>query len=324
MNQKINQTKFIITKENVNLRIDNFLVYKLHLSKSQINKLINQRVVYLNDEVVTKNGVKLLLNDEIKIKKDNSSNNNLNLEINQIDNSLSANFNDLEIMYDDEYFMVINKPNNLLVYPTKFNEPITLSHYLDNYFKSHDIIDFTDDIRKGIVHRLDKQTSGLILVAKSQIAYDALIRLFTEQQIVKKYTCLVHNCFTDLNTDLKIDTTIGRSNQDVYKMQVNAKKDAKRATTIVHILKNISNTHALVECELITGKTHQARVHMRFINHPIVNDPLYGVEKECTDYGQYLYCSHLSFIHPFKHNKINLSLPLPQEFILKIKELENV
>lgn len=323
MNNKIKQTKFIISNQDVNLRIDNFLVNRLNLSKNQVNKLIDQEIVYLNNKIVSKNGTKLAINDEIyidlSITKENDS-----LKINKADNPIILNFNDLEVVYDDEYFMVINKPNNLLVYPTKFNEQVTLSHYLENYFKNNNITDFKDDIRKGIVHRLDKQTSGLIIIAKSQDAYFALTQLFTEQKVNKKYTCLVHNCFTDLNSDLKIDTTIGRSNNDIYKMQVNTKKDAKQATTIVHIIKNISNNYALVECQLITGRTHQARVHMRFINHPIVNDPLYGIEKECTDYGQYLYCSNLSFIHPFKNNKINLSLPLPKEFILKIEELENV
>lgn len=324
MNKIINPNKFIINNQNVNLRIDNFLVNNLNLSKNQVNKLIDKQIVYLNNEIVTKNGIKLRLNDEIVINQFLESLKDDHLTINQTINSEKLNFNDLDIMYDDEYFMIINKPNNLLVYPTKFNENITLSHYIDNYFKTYNIIDFKNDIRKGIVHRLDRQTSGLIIVAKSKVSYDALKKLFIEHKIVKKYTCLVHNCFANLNVDFKINTTIGRSNNNIYKMQVNTKKDAKEAITLVHVIKNISNTHALVECELITGRTHQVRVHMRFINHPIVNDPLYGIEKKCTNYGQYLFCSYLNFIHPFKHNRINLSLPMPTEFNLKIKELENV
>lgn len=320
MKNNLSFKKLVVNSENVNLRIDNFLVAKLQHSKSYVNKLIANKQVFINEELATKNGYKLSNNDVVKIYPF------INSQVNNVETNkeVNLNFNELEIIYDDEYFLVINKPNNLLVYPTKFNESITLSHYLKSYFNVHDIHDFDDDIRKGIIHRLDRQTSGLILVAKSKLVYDKLTNLMSNQQITKKYTCLVHNCFSNLDVDLRIETLIGRNSQDIYKMQVNSKKDAKNAITILHILKNIANTHALVECELITGRTHQARVHMRFINHPILNDPLYGVEKECTSYGQYLYCSNISFIHPFKHNKINLSLPLPNEFILKINELENV
>ena len=313
--------KNIVVPENIfSVRLDNFLVTQLNITKSQVNKLITNKLVTVNQIVATKNGLLVNQFDTISIY------NNLDTNYQSHTESVSStNFSDLKvnIIYEDNYCLVIDKPNNVLVYPTQFNEPNTLSHWLQNYFNSHGIHEFDDDLRKGIVHRLDRQTTGLLLVAKSKHAYLRFSEMLKNNEIVRKYTCLVHNCFNLETRNFRIETNIGRSYQDKYRMQVNASKDAKPAITNVSVLQNIANYYAMVECDLVTGRTHQVRVHMRYINHPVVNDPLYGIDKKPTEYGQYLFCSTISFSHPFLKQNINLVLDLPPEFVSKITSLKH-
>lgn len=306
---------------NNDVRIDQYLVnYFKNLSRSQIQKEINLRRIKVNNKLINKSGHKIFLNDIISINSFLECNNDTQTKIIKDHNEIDLNAMDIPILYEDEYLLILDKPNNLLVYETFHNESITLSNYLK--FKYPNFI-FNDNQRYGIVHRLDKKTSGLILIAKTQHVFEKLQLLFQNKLINKKYICIVHNCFADLNKKIKITNEIGRSFQNKYKMQVGSGKNLKKATTIIKIIKNISNTHALVECDLITGRTHQIRVHMKYINHPIINDELYGIEKQCSEYGQYLYCSHISFVHPFTNKKININLDLPIEFKEKIEELEN-
>lgn len=313
-NKKLHN-RFIVLENDDNLRIDLYLTKKLNISRSQIDKLINKKSVTINNKVINKNGYKVFNNDIVEI---------INLMIDE-NTSVITNLNDevnfdLEIIYEDDYCWIFNKPNDILVYPTQFNESNTISNYLKKTFPN---LNFVDQQRYGIIHRLDKKTTGLILVAKNQLAYEKLSQLLTNQLITRKYTCIVHNCFDQSLFKFKIANKIGRSYQNMYKMQVNTNKDSKDAITIVNVIKNIANTHALVECDLITGRTHQVRVHMKYINHCILNDELYGCEKHPTNYGQYLYCSQITFLHPFLNKEVNIKLPLPIEFISKIDELEN-
>lgn len=315
MNNMNKYRKLIVSDRESNQRLDNFLVDKWQISKSQVNKLIASHQIQLNGQIINKNGHFVNYDDEISY---------LPAKVDLVEKQLNPINTDLviEIIYEDEYCLVINKPNHLLVYPTQFNESLTLASWLKQYFTNHKITDFHDDLRQGIIHRLDRDTTGLLLIAKSSEIYTLLSKQLEEHKIVRKYQCLVNHCFAQNLTKFKLSTTIGRSYQNKYKMQVNAKKDAKLAETIVSVIQNINNNYAWVECELITGRTHQVRVHMRYINHPIINDPLYGIEKKCTEYGQYLYCSHLSFIHPIYKTLIDLTLKLPQEFSDKIEELK--
>lgn len=317
-----NKTITIQVLDTNNIRIDQYLVNHFKdLSRSQIQKEINLKRIQVNNELINKSGYKVFQNDVITItsfleQNTDQQENKITKETTTVD------FNNINIpvLYEDEYFLVLDKPNDLLVYETIHDESLTLSNYLK--FKYPNLV-FEDQQRYGIVHRLDRKTSGLILVAKTQSAFVKLSHLFQERLINKKYICIVHNCFSDLSKKIKIANEIGRSFQNTYKMQVGSGKDLKEAITIIKIIKNISNTHALVECDLVTGRTHQIRVHMKYINHPIVNDELYGIEKQCSEYGQYLYCSHIDFIHPFANKPISIDLDLPIEFKEKIEELEN-
>ena len=295
-------------------RLDVYLTNSLNISRSQIKKMIDGELILVNSELVKKNGMELNPGDEITIlEKQDETNEEIVLK--PIDLPI-------DIVYEDDDLMIVNKPTNLLVYPSSYNEEDTLAARVKNWFNQNNIHDFDDSIRPGIVHRLDKDTSGLLIIAKNQKTLDAMINKMKTNQVKRKYYALVHNCFdTKTNSYFKISTNIGRSMQSKYKMQVNSTKDTKPATTIVKVLENISNTNALVECELLTGRTHQIRAHMQFINHPIVNDKVYGIEKNPSKYGQYLYCRELEFIHPNKFENIHVTLDMPVEFQEKIKEL---
>ena len=297
-------------------RLDVYLTETLQISRSQVKKMIDNQQILLNGSIVKKSGIELNINDEIQI---------LPLENNEeIEIKLEPLNLPIEIIYEDDDLMIVNKPTNLLVYPTSYNETDTLAARLKYWFSQNNIHDFDDSIRPGIVHRLDKDTSGLLIVAKNKTTLEKMTAMLKNNHVKRKYYAIVHNCFDMKSNSLfKISTTIGRSMQSKYKMQVNSSKDAKQAITIVKVIKNISNTNALVECELLTGRTHQIRVHMQYINHPIVNDKVYGIEKNPSEYGQYLYCHELEFMHPNKFERIFVDLPMPREFIEKMEELEH-
>lgn len=142
--------------------------------------------------------------------------------------------------------------------------------------------------------------------------------MFFERDVIKKYYALVNSCFHEKK--IMIDVPIARSFQNKLKMNAINGKNPKEAKTLVELIENYNNS-ALVSCELLTGRTHQIRVHLKYINHPIINDPLYGVY-ENDEYGQYLHSYYLSFMHPFKKNKIEICIQLPIEFKEKIKKLK--
>lgn len=306
----INQQLTVSTCE---ARLDKYLVEQLGISRSQIKKLLDDQKILVNNVIATKSGMELKPEDVISILDTTNQEQTISLE--PIDLPI-------EIVYEDKDLMIVNKPSNLLVYPTGFNEKDTLAARIKHYFDEHKIKDFGDSLRPGIVHRLDKDTSGLLIVAKNQKTLDVLQQMMLNHKIVRKYYAIVHNCFDLKNNRIfKIETTIGRSMQNKFKMQVNSNKDAKPAITIVKVIDNLSNTNALVECELWTGRTHQIRVHMQYINHPIVNDKVYGIEKHPSEYGQYLYCHTVEFTHPTKKNKVvKIDLPMPSEFLMKLEE----
>ncbi|MDE5617817.1 MAG: RluA family pseudouridine synthase, partial [Ureaplasma sp.] len=232
---------------------------------------------------------------------------------------------DLNIVYQDNDLMIVYKPNNVLVYPTYDTDSKTLSHSIYNFYKKNNNKEFDKDLRQGIVHRLDRNTTGLVLVAKKKNIFLILQKMIQNNEIIRKYTCLVHHCFSndELNKKIKINKEIGMSKSGVYKMIVgNNSKNPKEAITIIQPIKNIGNAFSLVECNMITGRTHQIRVHMRYINHPVLNDPIYGIESKTSDFGQYLMCTNISFNHPITNKLIDIKIDLDKEFIEKINSLK--
>lgn len=223
-------------------RLDKYLVEQLNISRSQIKKLLDNQQVLVNDIVANKSGMELKNGDVVCVLE--SQNNEQEIVLEPIDLPL-------DIVYEDKDLMIVNKPSDLLVYPTGFNEKDTLAARIKHYFIEHKIKDFQDSLRPGIVHRLDKDTSGLLIVAKNQKTLNELQQMMLNHEVIRKYYAIVHNCFDLKNNRIfKIETTIGRSLQNKFKMQVNSNKDAKPAITIVKVIDNLSNTNALVECEL--------------------------------------------------------------------------
>jgi 23S rRNA pseudouridine1911/1915/1917 synthase len=198
----------------------------------------------------------------------------------------------IKIIYEDNDLLVIDKPKGLLVHPSSFNEKNTL---VDQLRDKICVSEFDDQVRPGIVHRLDRNTSGLILVVKNKLAYDGIVDQIHKRTLVRKYLTVVHRQF-DHDT-ITIKAPIARSKQHVLKMVVSDDVKAKPSVTEVKVIKNLKDA-ALIECQLLTGRTHQVRVHLAYIHHPIYNDGVYGKNDGYENYDQFLHAHYLSFTHP--------------------------
>lgn len=287
------------------IRIDLLLASLLNVTRSYIAKLIKQNLIYVNNELVTKPGFMVKFKNEISVFKKPKEDNRLDLKLS------------FSIIYEDEYLMVVNKPRGLLSHATSFAETDHLvnqikQYYLQKQYQLNDLI----SLRNGLVHRLDKDTAGLLLVAKRRDVFNLLKNDIDTKQTKRFYYALVKNPFSNMNS-IKINLPLAHNNKDT-KMIID--KNGKEAITIVKPIINLKN-YSLVECELLTGRTHQIRAHLSAINHPIYNDPLYGQKIDET--GQYLFAHKLVFIHPI--SKKVMEFDLGQDKILqeKMKELEH-
>lgn len=293
-----------IVSDTENVRIDKYLSDNTEYSREFIGKLIKNNLVTINGKSI-KASKKLELNDEIIIKEEDYKE----------DNDIIPIKMDLDIVYEDDDIMVINKPSGLSVHPGSGNYTNTLVNGLMYYTKN--LSDINGDIRPGIVHRIDKDTSGLLLIAKTNAAHNILADDFKEKKIKREYIALLDGVF--LSGSATIDAPIGRDEKNRERMAVTS-KNSKKAITHMKVLKRYSN-NTLVSCVLDTGRTHQIRVHMAYIGYPVHNDPVYN-KKEATDFGQFLHSYKMSFNHPIKNKKMEFECPLPKEFEEFLKELE--
>lgn len=220
----------------------------------------------------------------------------------------------VEIIYEDEYFIIINKKSGVLTHPTQYNEDNTILNIMKYYFDKNKI-----QSDPWIIHRLDKDTSGLLLIAKNLEVLNKFKELINNKSIIKKYYAIVHNVLKDKK--IIIDIPIARSFQSKLRMQAINGKNSKSSQTEIELIENFKH-HALLSCNLLTGRTHQIRVHLRYINHSIINDPLYGIESKVTDYKQYLHAYYLKFEHPYTKKEIEINISMPDEFKEKILELK--
>lgn len=302
-------------------RIDKYLAHYLALNRERLKALILDQDIFLNHQIVKKPSVLVNNGDEILIKDATK------LEVNQAQTEekiiLESWNHPLEIVYEDDDLMVVNKPSGILSHPTNNHEQKTLANQIKFYFEKLNIHDFDDSFRPGLVNRLDKDTSGLLLVAKNLKTLEALSEMLQEHLIKRKYLAIVHNHFKEFKT-FRIHTELGYSYQGKLKMQVLNAKNPKEAITLLTPLKNLANNLALVECELVTGRTHQIRAHMQYINHPVFNDPVYSNDKIKDDFFQYLHCYFLEFIHPFSKKHLKFNKEYPNNFNHLLKELTNV
>ena len=283
---------FIVDNELSDVRIDKYLIDILNISRSKIQKLIENQDILVNNKVI-KNSYIVRVDDEIKVN-----------DIVENTDILPEDIN-LDIVYEDEYLLVVNKPSGMVVHPA-------LGHYtgtLVNALMYHTNLS-NHDIRPGIVHRIDKDTSGLLLVAKNDDVHLFLSEELSKRKINRKYIALVYGV---INNDTgTIDAPIGRSIFDRKKMMV-TDINSKDAITHFKVLERYKNA-TLIECTLETGRTHQIRVHMEYIGYPIVNDPVYGKRKLINDFGQMLHAKTIGFEHPITKKYMEFSVDAPKEF----------
>ena len=285
----------IIVKDN-GVRIDKYLMNETEMSRSKIQKLIESGNVLVNDkEVKTSYSVKI--DDVITIEE-------LDDEIDIVPENIP-----LDIVYEDEYLLVVNKPSGMVVHPAPGNYSGTLVNAL--MYHCNNLSSVNGTVRPGIVHRIDADTSGLLLVAKNDMVHNDLAKQISEKTVVRKYVCLVHGV---INEDTAtIDAPIGRDINNRKKMCVTG-DNSKEAVTHIRVLERY-NKATLIECVLETGRTHQIRVHMSYINHPVVNDPVYGYNKmDDKEFGQMLHAKEIGFIHPITHEFMDFKVDPPKKF----------
>ena len=214
---------------------------------------------------------------------------------------------DIDVIYEDEYLMVINKPSGIVVHPGAGNKSNTLVNGLKYY--TDNLSDGEDETRPGIVHRIDKDTSGLLLIAKTNKCEELLSEMFKKHSINREYIALVHGIIE--NDKVKIDAPIGRDTTNRKQMTVTS-KNSKEAITHLTVLKRYKK-YTLVKLKLETGRTHQIRVHMKYINHPIYNDPVYSNDK-ASEFGQFLHSYSMEFIHPITNEELKFTCDVPKYF----------
>ena len=290
-----------VNEEDKGLRIDSFLANSSDLSRSQIQKLIEEGRVLVNNET-TVSRYKVNPGDFITAEY-----------LEQTPTDIKPKDIALDIVYEDEDLIVINKPKGLVVHPAAGNYDNTLVNALLYHCK--ELSDINGYYRPGIVHRIDKDTSGLLVCAKNNAAHAALSAQLQDKTCFRKYYAIV-NGIIDNNEGI-INAPIGRSSKDRQKMEV-TDKNSKEAITEFKVLQRLSST-CLVECELKTGRTHQIRVHMAFIKHPVLNDPKYS-KKTIDETGQYLHAYYLSFIHPKTNERIEFVTDMPEYMKNYIRE----
>ncbi len=286
-----------------NIRIDKYLMKELNYSRSKIQRMIADNYILVNNREV-KSSYILKNGDNIFI------NSNYTEEIDIIPEDIP-----LDIYYEDEYLLVVNKPSGMVVHPANGNYSHTLVNAL--MYHCNKLSDINGEIRPGIVHRIDALTSGLLLVAKNNEVHNSLAEQIKNKTVLRKYIALVEGVIKE--DTATIDAPIGRSSKDRKKMAV-TDINSKDAITHLRVLERYS-TSTLIECQLETGRTHQIRVHLSYINHPIVNDPIYGHKRLLDEeFGQMLHAETIGFIHPITKKYLEFTSPLPNRFkeILKI------
>lgn len=283
------------------IRLDKYLSEVTEYSRETIGKMIEDSFIFVNGKK-EKLAYKVKEADEIEIK--DGFKKECNLEPKKMD---------IDIVYEDEYLMVINKDSGVVVHPGNGNWDNTLVNGLMYYQKA---LSKGEDFRPGIVHRLDKDTSGLMIVAKNDLAHEKLADDFKNKRIYREYTALLDGVFPQEKA--KIDAPIGRSKEYFDKMEV--RSDGKKAITNLEVIKKYKE-YTLVKLVLETGRTHQIRVHLSYIGYPLVNDPVYN-KKKCTQFGQFLHSSKLKFTHPVTGELLEFNSELPKEFREFIETIE--
>ncbi|MCP3761927.1 RluA family pseudouridine synthase [Domibacillus sp. A3M-37] len=290
------QLHFTVSAEETGGRIDKIAATQdEQYSRSQVQEWLKEGLVLVNGKSVKAN-YKATAGDEVTI--DIPEPEALNIEAEDLQ---------LDVYYEDEDVIVVNKPSGMVVHPAPGHTTGTLVNGLMYHCK--DLSGINGIMRPGIVHRIDKDTSGLLMVAKNDMAHEKLVNQLVEKSVTRKYKAIVHGVIShDFGT---IDAPIGRDIKDRQKMGI--VDHGKAAVTHFHVLERFED-FTFVECELETGRTHQIRVHMKYIGYPLAGDPKYGPRKTLNIDGQALHAGVLGFIHPRTNEYMEFEAPAPKEF----------
>jgi len=287
--------KYQVTEELKDIRLDNYLMNVMDKSRSKVQKIIKDGNVSLNGTIL-KNSYLVKENDVIEVDY-----------IEEI-KEFKPEKMDLDIVYEDDDVIVVNKANGIVVHPAVGNTSGTLVNGL--MYHSKNLSQKNGEYRPGIVHRIDSYTTGLLMVAKNDKAHECLAKQLEEKTTHRIYLALVWGVIP--NDTGTIEAPIGRDSKDRKKMAV-TDVNAKEAVTHFKVLERYKNA-TLIELKLETGRTHQIRVHMDYINHPVVNDPTYGRRKKFDETGQCLHAKTIGFVHPTTNEYMEFSCELPDCF----------
>lgn len=297
----------IVDEDTTKKRIDTYLSEKEEYSRMAIQRLINDGKIIVNGKKI-KASYKVQNGDKIKIEEEKPK------EI-----ELKAQNIPLEVLYEDNDIIVVNKPKGMVVHPANGNPDGTLVNAIMAICKDS-LSGIGGEIRPGIVHRLDKNTSGAIIIAKNDKAHIALSNQLKNHEIKKTYIALVRGIVKESNAT--INMPIARSKNDRKKMAVD--KNGKEAITHFKVLERFDDC-TLLEVNIETGRTHQIRVHLSHIGYPIIGDDVYSNGKNRWNVkGQCLHAKSLDFKHPITGKQIHIEAPLPKYFTDILKELESI
>lgn len=303
--------RLTVAAEMEGVRLDQYLAEMLTFSRSYLQKLIKNEYVTCNGNLITKVKVPVHIDDQIEIIVPEPE----SLEI------LPENLN-LDILYEDDDLLVVNKPKDMVVHPAAGHMNHTLVNGLLYHCKGN-LSGINGVLRPGIVHRIDKDTTGALVVCKTDLAHQSLAEQLSVHSITRKYNAIVyHNLIEEKGT---IDAPIGRHPVNRKKMAVVSETEGRRAVTHYQVLSHLNKQFNHVECQLETGRTHQIRVHMSYIQHPLLGDDVYGPQpagRFAKLQGQTLHARVIGFQHPRSNQYIEVEAPLPPYFVDLLKSLE--
>lgn len=309
------EKEIIVVKaeEDEERRIDQFLADQTDFSRSYIQKLIKNEKVTVNGNLIDKVKVPVCFGDEIHIEVPEPE----RLEI--VPEKM-----DLNILYEDEDVLVVDKPKGMVVHPAAGHTSHTLVNGLLYHCQGH-LSGINGVLRPGIVHRIDKDTTGALIVCKNDRAHQSLAEQLRIHSITRIYEAIVYHNFT--GEEGTVNAPIARHPVDRKRMAVVPAGQGRRAVTHYRVKSHLNHNYNHIQCQLETGRTHQIRVHMAHIQHPLLGDAMYGPKTPEKRFeklqGQTLHARIIGFVHPATNQYIEVESPLPQYFVALLKDLEN-
>ncbi len=297
---------FRVLEDQEGMRIDSYVAEVCeNLSRSYVQKLLKDGEILVNGKTV-KSSVKVCVKDEIEVEIPEA-----------VKPEIVAEDMELSILYEDQDVILVNKPKGMVVHPA----PGHLSGTLVNGLMAHcqdQLSGINGSLRPGIVHRIDKDTTGLLIVCKNDVSHNVIAAQLKEHSITRKYLAIVHGVIKEEQGT--IDAPIGRHATERKKMSIN-EKNGRHAITHYRVLERFQK-YTYIECQLETGRTHQIRVHMASIHHPLLGDMVYGPQKcPYSLEGQTLHAAVFGFVHPRTGEYLELTAPLPEYFQTLLQKL---